>query len=600
MATEHLLEEFPPVGTAEWEAAIARDLKGTDYEKKLIWHTDEGLAVRPYYRTADLKGLANLDAAPGEFPYRRGVRARGGWRIREEIDVTDLAKANQAARDAIAAGADEVSFGAVQVESAAELKLLVANLDEIPLHFEHADERLIRLLAGWMKGHKRAPVSTGSDALKSLEFAADAIAASPVGFVPFTIHAEVFEERGGTAVEEIGFALAAGIDFLAAMQERKADLEHVAAAISFHFAIGTNYFFEIAKLRALRMMWARAAQSFGVVGQGSRARIAARTSRRNATVYDPHVNILRGTTEAMAAILGGADSVVVAPFDECYKRPDGASRRLARNTQLLLKHEAWLGHVADAAGGSYYVEALTDALARGGWNRMQEIEELGGYRKAMAAGVINRILTSGSVASEKSVLARRRVIVGTNQFANPSERVLGRIDARQMKNTKRCAREFEELRLRSERHAATGGRTPHVLLAEIGDMKMRMARSDFARNFFACAGFEIETRRFTKAAAIAVAESDVIVLCSSDAEYAGLTAELMPAVKELRRETPVIVAGNPESAEQLKAAGIADFVHLRSNAVEVLTDWQKRLGIENSVDSGPQNRGQGQLRKSKG
>ncbi len=172
-------------------------------------------------------------------------------------------------------------------------------------------------------------------------------------------------------------------------------------------------------------------------------------------------------------------------------------------------------------------------------------------------------------------------MVGTNQYANRAERALGRIDEQRMNETRRGARVYEELRLRTERHAAQGGKTPRVLLAEIGDVKIRMARANFAANFFACAGFEIATRRFKKAREIAAAEGDLIVLCSADREYAALAAELMPKLKALGRETPVIVAGNPENAEQLRAAGIADFVHVRSHPLEVLTKWQEKLQVGN-------------------
>ena len=180
-------------------------------------------------------------------------------------------------------------------------------------------------------------------------------------------------------------------------------------------------------------------------------------------------------------------------------------------------------------------------------------------------------------AREKAVASRRRVLVGTNQFANPAERALGRIDEQRMQADLRGARPYEELRLRTERHAAAGGKTPRVLLAEIGELKMRAARANFAANFFACAGFEIETRRFKKAEEIAAADADLIVLCSADAEYAALAGELMPKLKALGRETPVMVAGNPENAEELRAMGIADFVHVRSHPVEFLTKWQERL-----------------------
>jgi methylmalonyl-CoA mutase len=580
MATEHLLDAFPPVSTAEWERAIARDLKGADYEKKLIWQAEEGLAVKPYYRAEDLQGLGGVDTVPGEFPYRRGAQASGDWRIREVIEETQPEAANHAARAAVAAGADEVAFHAVRITNATELKLLVANLGEISLHFERADERLIRLLLDWLKeGRNGASVSTGCDALANLEFAADVIQSAPARFVPFTIRGDAFEEAGATAVEEVGFALAAGVDFLTAMQDRGVAAERAAAAMECGFAMGANYFFEIAKLRAFRMVWARAVESFGGATDRARARIAARTSRWNKTGYGAHVNILRATTEAMAAVLGGADSVMAAAFDECYKQPDKASRRLARNTQLLLKHEAFLGRVADPAGGSYYVETITDFLARESWKCMQEIEARGGYCKAQAEGAIAKTLEQRLAAREKAVASRRRVLIGTNQFANPAERVLARVDERRMSGTKRGAQPFEELRLRSERHAAAGGKTPRVVLAEIGDVKMRTARSNFALNFFACAGFEVVAKRFKEANEIAEFAADLIVLCSADEEYAALAAALLPRLKALRRETPVIVAGLPANAVSLAAAGIADFAHLRSNALEVLTKWQKQLGV---------------------
>jgi methylmalonyl-CoA mutase len=578
---DHLLEEFPPVSTAEWESAIARDLKGADYEKRLIWRGEEGLAVKPYYRAEDLKDLACMEAAPGAFPYRRGARTTGDWQIREEIDAADVESTNRAASAAVNAGAEGIAFSGLLFERGDELDALLANLDEIPVHFERADERLLRLLIEWLgKGRSAARVSTGCDATASVDFAAEVIRDAPDGFVPFTIHGEAFEEAGATAVEEVGFVLAAGVDFLSAMQERGVEADGAAAALEFSFAIGSKTLFQIAKLRAFRMMWARVIESFDGTRSGARARIAARTSRWNKTVYDPHVNILRATTEAMAAVLGGADSVTVAPFDACYKQPDEASRRLARNTQLLLKHEAWMGRVADAGGGSYFIETLTDFLAREGWKRMQEIEARGGYRKSQEKGVIAQMLGRSMAAKEKAVTLRRRVLVGTNQFANPAEHALDRIEAYRVSETKRGAQPYEELRMRTERHAALTGLTPRVLLAEFGDVKMRTARSNFAANFFACAGFETVTRRFRKAAEIAAAEGDLIVLCSANAEYAAITVELIAKLKELGRTTPVIVTGVPEDAEKLAVAGVADFVHVRSNPVEMLTKWQERMGIK--------------------
>ena len=588
MENERRLAEFPPVGMAEWQAAIVRDLKGVDPEKRLTWRTEEGMAVRPFYRDEDLQHLELPSPLPGEFPYRRGARATGDWRIREEIESADAEEANRLAQAAVAAGADEAAFGAVTAESAQDLDRLLGNLDTIPVHFVCADERLHRLLIERLHRTPRtAKTSTGCDALASLNFAAEIVLAAPRGLIPFAIHAEAFADAGATAVQEIGFTLAAGVDFLAALRERGVAIDRTASALEFDFSVGSNFFFEIAKFRAFRMAWARVVESFGGSREAARAQIAARTAKWNRTIYDPHVNILRATTEAMAAVLGGADAVTVQPFDACYRTPDEASRRLARNTQLLLKHEACMGRVADAGGGSYALETITDFLAGEGWKTLQEIEAEGGFGKAQAAGLIAEALQRSLSAREQSVALRKRVLVGTNQFASAAEQALERSDERRMEADPRGAQIYERLRLRTERHRAAGGKTPRILLAEIGEVKMRAARSNFAANFFACAGFAIAIERFKNAAEIAdaAARAEAIVLCSADAEYAALTAALMPKLNAKGCATPVIVAGNPEDAAALRAAGVADFVHLRCQPVEFLTKWQQRWGIEDAASS---------------
>jgi methylmalonyl-CoA mutase len=487
-------------------------------------------------------------------------------------------EANRSACAAVEAGAEGIAFSGISVGSAGELEKLLRGLDKIPVHFARASELLLRMLIDRRNGMScAARISSGCDALASVKFAAEIITTAPAGLTPFTIDGAAFAEAGATTVEEASFALAAGVDFLAALAARGVDVNHAADAVEFSFAIGSNYFFEIAKFRAFRLLWARAVDSFGGTHEAAKARIVARTSKWNKTLYDPHVNILRATTEAMTAVLGGADTVTVAPFDACYKTPDEASRRLARNTQLLLKHEAWLGRVADAGGGSYAVETITDFLARAGWKIFQSIEARGGFRKTQAEGMIAQALERSLTAREQAVASRKRVLVGTNQYANPAERALGLIDEQRVKADLRGARVYEELRMRTERHASAGGKTPRVLLAETGDVKMRAARATFAANFFACAGFALQTRRFNKAEEIAGAEADLIVLCSADTEYAALAAPLLAHLRALGRETPVIVAGNPEDATELRDAGIADFVHVRTPQLEFLTRWQERL-----------------------
>jgi methylmalonyl-CoA mutase len=580
MEFDYLLQEFPPVSTQTWEEAIARDLKGADYARKLIWQTAEGFAVKPYYRAEDLGTLEYLGASTRSLLRARNARLANDWRIREQIDATNLEQANHNALRAIAAGAEEIAFLNVAVKNASDLGLLLANLQEIPTHFQSAGEPLIRLLIGRLKERKdSALISTGWDPLTNPDFAAQTIRHFSHGFIPFTIDGSQFEESGATAVEEVGFTLAAGVDFLAEMQSHDVDLDRAAPSIEFSFAIGASYFLQIAKLRAFRLVWARTVESFGCAAESAPPRMHARTSRWNKTIYDPHVNILRATTEAMSAVLGGADSISVAAFDECYKTPDEASRRLARNTQIILKKEALLSLVADPAAGSYYLEVLTDFIAREAWQTMQRIDSLGGYRQAVASGHLATALKHSLAKREEAVASRRRVFTGTNQYADPSEKALHRIEPISLAGERRGSHGYETLRLRTERHAANTGKVPCILLAEFGDVKMRSARSTFAANFFACAGFNIVTQQFSDADDIAACDSHLIVLCSSDPEYLGLAKELALKLKSRGRVTPVIVAGNPECAEQLRAFGVCDFIHIKSNPIEVLTAWQHKLAI---------------------
>jgi methylmalonyl-CoA mutase len=584
MTAERLLEEFPPVSTAEWEAAIARDLKGADYQKKLIWRTDEGIAVKPYYRAEDLLGLVGIDVRPGEFPYRRGAQAEAGWKIREEIELVSAEEANRKACAAVRSGAEEIAFSRLKVHDGAELEVALANLDGIGVHFEIDNRGLIEALLERFSRREsvsKVAVSTGCNPLENADFTVQVIARAPHGVAPFTIDGVQFEENGANAVEEMGLALAAGADVLAEVNARGVSVDRVAACLGFRFAIGANFFFQIAKLRAFRLLWARVVESFGGTHEAARTHITMRTSRWNKTIYDPHVNILRATTEAVSAVIGGADSIVVAAFDECYKAPDEASRRLARNTQLLLRHEAMLGRVADPGAGAHYIEVLTDALAGEAWRLLQEIEAGGGFSKLRAEGWVADKLAQSLASREKAVATRKRVFTGTSLYANPAEHALERIDFERMNAGHRGACMYEQLRLRTERHTMAGGPVPQVLLAEIGDAKMRGARSSFAANFFACAGFRATVQRFKDSKEIAATNADLIVLCSSDTEYEGIASELMSKLKVLGFETPVIVAGNPESTEALKKLGVADFINLRSNPIEVLTKWQERLGVTN-------------------
>jgi methylmalonyl-CoA mutase len=534
MTDDLTLAEFPPVSTDDWNAAVLKDRKGVAPKTRL------------YYRAEDLRGLEYLASAPGEFPYTRGTRGSNDWAICEVV------KDAAAARAALAGGAEEISIAI----GSGNIDELLDSLPACPVHFE-AGERAAELLEALApRGVARGSVDY--EPLADFDRTANLVRLFRTpDFHPVTVRAHLFAEAGATIVQELAFALAEGVEMLAQFTDRGLTPDDAARALAFSFSIGPDYFLEIAKFRAARTLWARAVESFGPAGSGAaKMTIYARTAHWTKTIYDSHVNLLRATTEAMAAAIGGVDSLCVEPFDAPFRKPGESSVRLARNTQLILKREALLDECTDAAGGAYYLEFLTDSLAREAWGVLQRIEAEGGFVKYAASGSLHRHIAIARANREKAISTRRATAVGTNQYPNLQERMLPQIE--RPDTAPRAARIFEEIRLRTERYAARTGHTPRFLLLEAGDLKMRKARSAFAANLFGCAGFEIEISESL------VGDPDVVVLCSSDPEYASLAPQVIQQLRDVGKTTPVILAGNRADSGDVAA---------------VLRTWQERLGV---------------------
>jgi methylmalonyl-CoA mutase len=376
------------------------------------------------------------------------------------------------------------------------------------------------------------------------------------------VRAEAYHNGGATAVEELAFGLAAGAHYVSEAGEP------AARETMFNFAASGNYFFDIAKLRAARRLWAGMQPAHPM-------RLHTHTSIWNKTIYDAPNNLLRGTTEAMAAIIGGTDALTVGAFDEPYRQASEFSRRLAMNTQLILREEAYFEKVADPAAGSWYIEWLTEQVAREALKLFEQVQAEGGLVSAVKSGFVERTVGRSREAKMSAVAQRRRVLVGTNQYPNPHETMLSQV---QRPVAGRAAEPFEQIRLATER----SGKSPQVLLIPFGDVKMRRARADFVSNFFGIGGFAIvEPAAF--AAPDAAAEyansvaGDLLVLCSSDPEYPAFAESFMV---KLTASRPVLVAGLPkDSADQLRAAGVRDFIHVKSDPIVVLKQWQKELGV---------------------
>ena len=609
---EKLFTEFPPVSTEQWEAAIAVDLKGADYERKLVWRTGEGFNVRPYYRAENLEGIQFLGSQAGEFPYVRGTRAHNRWRVHQTVEVNCPKEANAEALKLLNAGVDSLGFEiAKEGFTAADLDELLRDIcvPAISLVFSgKGTGNVAELVIAKLEKEgtiAEADVAFAIDPLvKGLSTKGDFC--SPNGEKCFariaalikktaaykhirivTVSADIFSNAGSTIVEELAFALSAGNEYLARLTDAGLTVDEAARKLRFSFAVTSNYFMEIAKLRAARMLWANIVKAYNPEKNcAGKMMIHATTSKWNQTVYDPYVNMLRGTTEAMSAAIGGVYSMEVTPFDRSFETPSEFAKRIARNVELLLKHESHFDQVVDPAGGSYYVENLTQSIAAEAWKLFLEIEQKGGYTEAYKAGVIKERVEASAAAKDKAIATRRQSLLGANQFPNFTEVAPKEITEDAVKRPQaegnvltpyRGAMAFEEMRL----HVDRSGKEPKAFMLTCGNLAMARARAQFSCNFFACAGIRVIDNTFFKSVEEGVkaaleSKAQIVVVCASDDDY----AEVAPKVKELLGDKAIlVVAGAPACTPELEAQGIKNFINVKSNVLETLKYYLKEMGI---------------------
>jgi methylmalonyl-CoA mutase len=618
-----LFSDFPPIPTSQWEEQIIADLKGADYEKKLIWKTGEGIEVRPYYRAEDLEGLEYLSSLPGEEPFVRGVKKdRNDWIIRQDIYTKDIAGANRIATDAISRGADAIGLNVKEITTQKQMQRLLEGIDinQVGINFFSSRsypltlELFIYEVANRGLEKTRIAGSLNFDAFSYLllhgsfysskqgdldeaEYLVHTIRKKLPGFHAITINGHLFNNAGATLIQELAFSLASGNEYLAYLTGKGLPVDNVAGSLRFSFGIGSNYFMEIAKLRAARLLWSTIVEQYRPEDPGSKWMfIHSTTSLWNKTVYDPYVNLLRTTTEGMSAAIGNTDSMTILPFDSPYKNENEFSRRIARNQQLILKDEAYLDKIVDPAAGSYYIENLTDSIAMHAWELFRTIEEKGGMTECIMAGFIQEEIERSCRKKDMDIAQRKIVILGTNQYPNPLESMSDSIEkveetadegssAYKKVHIYRGARAFEEIRLATERAVSEGKKKPSVFLLTFGDPVMKKARATFATNFFGCAGYDILGNPGIKTVEEGVKEAlalkaDIIVICSSDEEYATLAPAACQLIKSKNKDVLVFVAGYPkEIVETLKSSGVDDFIHVRTNVLEFLGKLQETLGI---------------------
>ena len=615
MAYDKLFSEFPEVTTEQWEAAIEKDLKGADYNKKLIWKTIEGFDVKPYYRAVDLQGLEYLENNPNEKPFVRGHHSTNNeWEIRMDMDCDDLKAQNTIALECLERGVNSVGFNAKNVQGEEDLKVLLNGIypEYIRLNFLKSRNflDLLKIFVAYCKNNNidcsKVKGSLNFDsyfyALKHGKFygsnkenmdeAAEIMKYAKENlplFKTITINGNIFSNAGSSISQELGFSLAMANEYLYNMTERGISAENCVERMMLSFATGSTYFMEIAKIRAARLLWSNIAEQYSKDEKASRIFIHCEDTKYNKTVFDAYVNMLRTTTETMSAVVGGADSIAVMPFDVAFKQSDEFSRRIAVNQQILLKEESYLDKIIDPSAGSYYIETLTNNIAEKAWDLFKEVEKQGGYEQSIRNGFVQQSVMATEQLRAKDVAKRKTVIVGTNQYPNITEKEV-KIEKEEtcpcQKETEkeftplcstRAAKPFESLRIA----VINSEKKPKVFNLLYGNLAMRNARQGFSTNFFGVAGYDIVSKPTDDIVAgceDALKENpDILVLCSSDEEYPEFVKAALPVLKG--KVQHIIVAGNPEDAlkEEFNAMGVTDYINVRTNALDSLTKYNNAL-----------------------
>ncbi len=541
-------KSFPQVSAAQWRALVEKELAGASFDKTLTHVTPEGLTLQPLYWEAQ--------------PAPDVLRASRAWKVCSRV-----------AADA-AAVSEEIEGGAtalwLQVAAGQDV---AAALDGVP-----ADVAVIIDAGGEVAasaayaglGHALAADPLGASARSGKAASLDGLAAlaRATDARVAVVDTLPYHGAGASAAEELGFALATGVAYLRAFEAGGLDARAAAARIGFRVAVGRDTFGELAKLRALRLVWHKLLAAAGAL-DAPLAHLHAVASPRTLSQRDPWVNMLRVTNQVFAAILGGADAVTPEAFDAALAQPGALGRRVARNTALVLGQESYLGRVVDPAGGSYYLEQLTDGLARAAWAALQQVERQGGMAAALAAGRAQEICAASGKKRAEALARRKEAITGVSEFANLGETLPSAPAAPPASSDaafplRRDAAPFEALRDAADAIAAARGKRPRVALAPLGPLAEHKPRATFAQNFFQAGGFTVDED------ASSAADAAAVCLCGSDERYA---AEAVEAARLLRASGArrILLAGRPGALEaSLREAGVSGHVFVGCDVVATL------------------------------
>ncbi|MEX1115705.1 MAG: methylmalonyl-CoA mutase subunit beta [Akkermansiaceae bacterium] len=661
---EQLLSEFPAHSYEQWHAAAEALLKGAPFDKLLVSKTYEDITIQPIYRQQDIVHLEHRKQFPGSDSLVRGSHAEGflqaGWEVSQELNATDPATFNRIAHEGLNGGQSELNIGGeLAIQNLTDLKTAFNGIntaaistywhsgaDSLPLaalFFADAGNSGIDLknLRGCFDNDPFADLLTHGNTAQDLATRFDHIAAltayaqqNTPGIRTSTIQGDIYHNAGATATQELGYVIATLVSYLEEMKTRGLSPESVLPHVRLRLAVGSDYFMEIAKIRATRWLWSKVAAAYGV--ENAPVHIHANTSKWNKTTYDAHTNMLRVTAEAFAAVVAGVDSLHIGPFDEISGHTDEFSRRIARNLHIILREECGLDHVIDPAGGSTYIEWLTDQIAAKSWGILQDIEKSGGMFACLENGSVQKAVEAVCHAKVQNIRRRKDKIVGSNMYpdlkgkkleiktaatckspAQPAAETLPAFEKSTLVEQAitaalagatisqiaaacnptasaitiptlaphRAAEEYEALRDASAAFTAKTGAAPAILQLNIGPSGRYRLRADWTASFFEAAGFAVDgVRDFATTddaiAALTTSKATIAVITSDDATYQETVTPLAAAVKTAKPDVTLLVAGAPGDHEAAwRAAGVDDFVNVRSNNYELNAQLLKKAGV---------------------
>lgn len=618
----NLIKDFPLPTWDEWKQTVIDTLKGADYDKVMHTKTYEGITLKPIYRQADVKDLPFTDALPGVAPYHRGNdpqrKLKEGWKVAQAYDTKDHRELNKELLADLNRGLSMINLnldhgdgaGGLSIKTAKELSHILIGIDlkAAPLFIQmdvddpdifgflaehcHQTDVELRDLEGAIgydptsefarKGYLEMPLD------ELWQKVADAVIqrANRAPKMPcLIIDGTVYEAAGASSMQELAFVLSTAIGYIHGLTASGMDINTVAPLIAVKLSLGSNFFMEIAKVRAFRLIWAEMIKAWGGNEASQKVWIHGKTARFNKSTFDIYVNMLRTATEGFSAVIGGVDSLEIDRFDALVNDSTEFSSRIARNQQLILAEEAHFGKVIDPAGGCYYIESLTHELADKAWELMQELEADGGMIKALRAGKIHDLIAPIAKARIDAAHSRKDVYVGVNMYANPDDKPFTTKSKAADKQKvveldrgalpqNRAVAQLEALRARISEAK------PKIFLVTMGTLAEYKARADFASGFFAVGGFDVVVGSgytdISEAVAAAKASgAKAFCLCSTDDNYEGLVA---PMCEQLGNT--MILAGYPkDKVEDYSRQGIDIFIHLRANLYDTLSDLANKLGV---------------------